>query len=299
MDPFSPIRATTVHPALVHFTLGVVPVFLVAYAIASARRSPRWTFAGDVAVWIGAALTPATVASGLVSNALVSWPSGMQVWRWLHLGLAVASAALYLALAVARLRALHREAVASRGTVASALALALLLGATGWIGGEVLVFHSGIAVAAAAHGALAPPMSRVEATPADLHDAMGRLRASWAEAQTTFARMLVQRPSAEGYARIAIAARDLALVASWLETQGPEAIVRQAHAPGVPALELHGAVAEMAAFLGERARELEQAARDERWSSVTRALEGVTRSCAGCHQAARWREETDGAAHEH
>src|SRR5512134_3358792 len=110
MDPFSPIRATTVHPALVHFTLGVVPVFLVAYAIASARRSPRWTFAGDVAVWIGAALTPATVASGLVSNALVSWPGGMQVWRWLHLGLAVASAVLFLALAVARLRALRREA---------------------------------------------------------------------------------------------------------------------------------------------------------------------------------------------
>jgi hypothetical protein len=296
MDPFSPIRATTVHPALVHVTLGVVPVFVVAYAIASTRRSPRWTFAGDVALWIGAASAPATVASGLVANALVPWPGGLQAWRWLHLGLAVASATLLLAFAVARLRALRRGALASRGTVAAALGLALLLGTTGWIGGEVLVFHSGIAVAAAAHGALAPPMSRVEGTPTDLRDAMGRLRASWAEAETTFGRMLIERPSPEAYARVAVAARDLALVAGWLEARGAEAIVRHAHAPGAAAPELRGQVAEMAGFLREGALELERSARDEQWSRVTRALEGVTRSCAGCHQAVRWRG-AGGATH--
>jgi hypothetical protein len=299
VDPFTPIRATTVHPLLVHATLGVVPVFLVAYAVAAARRSAHWSFAGDLAVWVGATATAGTVASGLVANALVPWPGGIGIWRWLHLGLGLASAVVYVALAGVRLRGSRRAVVASRRTLAAALGLALLLAGTGWIGGEVLVFHSGIAVAAAGQGALAPTIARTEAPPRDLEDAMGRLRAAWADGQTTFARMLVDRPSAEGYARVAAAARDLEVLAAWLETNGPEEIARHAHAPDGNTPELRNSVAEMARLLRDQAGALEEAARGQRWSPLTRSLESVTRACAGCHEGVRWPGERGEEAREH
>jgi uncharacterized membrane protein len=282
VEPFSPIRAATVHPALVHVTLGVVPVILVAYALAVARRSERWSFAGDVALWVGAAFTVATAASGLVANALVPWPGGLGTWRWLHLGTAVASTAALLALALVRLRASRRGALAGPRTLAAALGLSVLLGATGWIGGEVLVFHSGVAVAAAAQGALAPTISRSHAPPRHIKEAMGRLRGAWAEARTAHDHMLVQRPTPEGYGRIAAAAADLARDAQWLEAEGP----RHAEEHGGP--EVAATVGEMAGILRQRAGQLEAAAVARRWSGVTQALASVTSTCAGCHEAARW-----------
>lgn len=299
MDPFAPIRATTVHPLLVHVTLGAVPVFLVAYAVAAARRSAQWSFAGDLALWVGGAATVGTVASGLVANALVPWPGGIGLWRWLHLGLGIASGLLYVALAGARLGALRRAAVASRRTLGAALGLALLLAGTGWIGGEVLVFHSGIAVAAAGHGALAPTITRSRKPPRDLEEAMGRLRGAWADAQTAFARMLVERPSADGYAQIDAAAKDLEVLSAWLETNGTEEIAGLAGTPGSATPELRGSVAEMARMLRDQASALGEAARGHQWSSTTRTLESVTRACAGCHEGLRWTGEGSEGAHEH
>jgi uncharacterized membrane protein len=283
VDPFSPIRAATVHPALVHVTLGVLPVIVVSYALAIARRSDRWSFAGDVALWVGAVFTLGSAASGLVANALVPWPEGLGAWRWLHLGAAVASAAVYLALAAVRFRAFRRGAAAGRGTLGVALALAAMLGVTGWIGGEVLVFHAGMAVTAAAHGALAPTLVRASAPPADLEEAMGQLRGAWAEASTAYGLMLVEHPTADGYARVAAAAKDLARVAAWLETEGP----RRAGEHGGP--EVAATVEQMAGIFRARAGQLERAATEERWSGVTQALGALTSTCAGCHEAARWR----------
>lgn len=284
MDPFSPIRAATVHPALVHVTLGVLPVIVVAYAFAVARRSDRWSFAGDAALWVGALFTLGTVASGLVANAIVPWPDGLATWRWLHLGVAVASAVVYLGLAAARFRAFRRGGAAGRGTLAVALVLAAMIGVTGWIGGEVLVFHSGMAVTAAAHGALAPTLARPSAPPEDLDEAMEQLRGAWAEASSTYGLMLVEHPTPEGYARIATAAKDLARAAAWLETDGP----RHAGEHGGP--EVAATVEQMAGMFRERAGQLERAAAEERWSGVTQALGALTSTCAGCHEAARWRE---------
>jgi hypothetical protein len=105
-----------------------------------------------------------TAASGLVANALVPWPAGLATWRWLHLGMAVASAVVFLGLAAVRLRRSVAAPPPAR-TLGAALALAAMLGVTGWIGGEVLVFHAGMAVTAAAHGALAPTVSRAGARP--------------------------------------------------------------------------------------------------------------------------------------
>jgi uncharacterized membrane protein len=285
MDPFSPIRATTVHPALVHVTLGVVPVIVIAYAVALARKSERWSFAGDVALWIGAAFTVATLASGLVSNALVPWPAGLATWRWLHLGAAVASTAVFLALAAARWRRARRRELAGGGTLAAAVAVAVLLAVTGWIGGEVLVFHSGIAVRAAAQGALAPTIARARTPPRDLRAGMAALRGAWAEATTAYYEMLVQRPTAAGYARIASAARDLTRLAEWLQTEAP----RHAAARGDPdavAVSEH-----MARTLRDSSAGLDKAATARRWEAVTKSLGAVTAACAGCHEGARWTGE--------
>lgn len=283
-DPFTPLRATTVHPAIVHLALGVVPVIVVAYAVSTRRRSERWSFAGDVALWLGAASALAAAASGLVANALVPWPGGLATWRWLHLGAGAASALAFVALAAARWRGFRRGVLAGRGALAGAVALAAVLGVTGWIGGEVLVFHSGVAVSAAGQGALAPSLSRERGPPADLRDAMGRLRGAWAEATTEHARMLVGRPEPAGYARIAAAAADLAAAARWLEAEGPRIAAEHGGPDAAAATEL------MASALRGRAAALAEAAAARRWSDVTRAVAAVTASCAGCHDATRWRE---------
>jgi uncharacterized membrane protein len=289
VEPFSAIRATTVHPALVHVTLGVLPVVVLAYGLAAARRSDRWSFAGDVALGVGAVFTIATAGAGLVANALVPWPEGLETWRWLHLGLGAAGTVLLLALAAVRFRALRRGALAGRGTAACALLLAFLFGATGWIGGEVLVFHSGMAVTAAAHGALAPTLSRRSTPPEDLDDAMERLRGAWADASAAYGRMLVERPSADGYARVAGAAGEIARVARWLEAEGPRRVAEHAGEHAGP--EVAATVEQLAGLLGEGAAQLEAAASAQRWSGVTRSLGAVTSACAGCHEAARWSGE--------
>jgi cytochrome c556 len=96
--------------------------------------------------------------------------------------------------------------------------------------------------------------------------------------------MLVEHPTPEGYARIATAAKDLARAAAWLETDGPR------HAGEHRGPEVAATVEQMAGMFRERAGQLERAAAEERWSGVTQALGALTSTCAGCHEAARWRE---------
>ena len=73
------VRLATVHPLLAHFTIGGLPLILIAYALSVWRRSPAWTLVGDAALVVTAALTLGTGAFGLVSNAVVLVPS--MVWN--------------------------------------------------------------------------------------------------------------------------------------------------------------------------------------------------------------------------
>src|SRR5207302_5671801 len=82
---FHLVRIETIHPALAHFTVGGLPLIVVAYAIAVWRRSPAWTLVGDAGLVVTAALTLGTAAFGLVSNAVVPWPGGLEEWRQIHL----------------------------------------------------------------------------------------------------------------------------------------------------------------------------------------------------------------------
>lgn len=253
------VRLETVHPILVHFTLGALPFLLLAYAVAARRRSAAWTFAGDTLLFFTAAITLATVAFGLVSNAVVDWPGGLSTWRWLHLGLGAFTALSLLVLAVARALRRRKHPV---GRAFAGMLIASLGGlVTGWIGGELLVFRSGMAVEAAAGGALAPPLTSRSPRPGDVTGAMHDLRASWAAATAELASMVVHDPDAREYAAVERHARDIGDVARWIaEEHGPDG--KHAHAHGDDDSGGEGARALVAGAhtLAHQADELAQAA---------------------------------------
>jgi len=282
------VRLVTLHPALVHVTVGVVPLLVLAYAVAWRRRSPAWTFVGDSAVLFTAGVSLLTLSSGLLSNALVPWPGGLGTWRWLHLGFGITSTVLLITFAAARAVVRRRAPSAASGgrSLGAAAFVAAVVGATGWIGGEVLVFHSGVAVKAAADGALAPPLERASSEPADLHDSMRRLRASWAGITTSLAGMVVEEPRASDYEGLARDARSIERVASWVSSREAEG----AHGAGGPML------AVMARTLEEQARTLADAAAARDLLGVSRAAGEITTTCAGCHDAMRWEASPPGEA---
>lgn len=278
------IRLETIHPALVHFTIGAVPLLLLAYAMAAWRRSERWTFVGDVAAVLTAALSLGTLAFGLISNAIVPWPGGLGTWRYLHLGLGVLSAVLLVALAAGRVVVARRsKGPAGKRTLAAVCATSLVILVTGWIGGEVLVFHAGVAVKGAGEGSLAPPAGFTGGEPDGIVDAMGDIRAHWAVVVTTLGQVLVEKPSKPRLDRIAIAAVRLEELAQWLTDEG----AREAAD--------HGATPAQFSFMadrfGEHAAELQHAAADRDLTALSRAAGELGASCAGCHESFRWNHE--------
>src|SRR6185312_16969025 len=106
------------------------------------------------------------------------WPGGIESWRWTHLGFGIATTVLLATLAVLRL-AFRRSDVPARAPVfAAAIIVAGVAAFTGWIGGEVLVFHSGMAVRAAGDGAFAPPVTDRRVS-RNFLDAMREARGAW------------------------------------------------------------------------------------------------------------------------
>lgn len=271
------MRLVTVHPALVHFTIGALPVILLGYIVGHRRRSERWTFVGDVALLVTAGLTLLASGFGLVSFLVVDWPGGLDLWRWLHLGFGVAATVVLAALAIYRLSVRGNEGRGGRVTIAGAAIVATLVLTAGWIGGEVLVFRSGVAVQAAGNGALAPPVWRLDrGQPDDLVDAMGQIRSHWAAVQTTLAEVVVDAPSAEQYQAIERDSRKLDQLADWLVEHGNEDI------------------SQMGAVFAVQTEELMRAARTRDLSDVADAVGGVTKVCASCHEQLRWREHDHG-----
>jgi uncharacterized membrane protein len=271
------LELVTVHPILVHVTVGAMPLLVLAYAVAWNRRSRRWTFAADVALIVAALVTLGTFAFGLVSNFHLPWPAGLETWRWLHLGFGALSTTLIVALAIARL--VLSSHVAGPGTAAYALVTALVVGFTGWIGGQVLVYHSGMGVAAAADGALAPQLNGTVPYPGDLMASMGDARFAWASVDTTLASMVVTHPSDGGFAAVEGYADHLRQAALWMQTSGWDwdEASREKLAPLGHALEL-------------RAGELGAAARRRDLLGAVHSFGDVTAACADCHERLRWKK---------
>jgi hypothetical protein len=281
------VRWVTIHPLLAHFTIGGLPLILLGYGLGWRRRSAAWTRLGDVALVLTAALTLGTGLFGLVSNALVPWPGGIERWRWLHLGFGVATTLTLALLAAWRLRAWRRraaggghEAPAGGGLLAAALLAAALAGVTGWIGGEVLVFHAGMAVRAAGDGALAPPVGAATEAPRGFLPAMREARAAWGSIQGRLAAMLVQRPRAEEWEGIAGDAQRLRRAAEVMAEAGS----KDANQKRADML------ATMSQTLRGDAIDLEQAARKRNLQELAHAVGETSGHCADCHEELRWKK---------
>jgi hypothetical protein len=284
---------------LVHVTLGALPVLVLAYVVAAVRRSERWTFAADAVLVTTAVVTLATFAFGLVSNATVSWPGGLGTWRWLHLALGITTTSALAVLAAFRLFRRRRQAVPLTGvpTALAALGVAAVAAATGWVGGEVLVFHSGMAVRGAAGGALAPALGEGHGSPKDVHEAMGFIRADWATVRTASAAMLVERPAAAEFDRVADGAARLEALARWLSVDGARDLARAGSEPANHHAIDAGASRERSHHLTEMARDLERSAGRVRADARARDLAALVESigsmemqCAHCHAELRWRQ---------
>jgi len=274
---FHVVRLATIHPALTHFTIGGLPLIVIAYAIAVWRRSSAWTLAGDAALVVTAALTVGTGIFGLVSNAVVPWPGGIETWRWIHLGFGVATTTLLAALAVLRLVFRRPDTPISPPLLGVVVIVAGVALFTGWVGGEVLVFHSGMAVRAAGDGALAPPVFDSTKRPKDFLDAMRQVRAAWGAINTRLAWMLVQHPRDEDFARIEHDARRMEELTKVMADEG----AKNKQAADV--------LASMSQTLGGDADDLAEAAKKKSLQDIAHALGEMSGHCADCHEQVRWK----------
>jgi uncharacterized membrane protein len=296
------LRLVTVHPALVHFALGTLPLIVLAYGVASLRRSERWAFVGDVATWLTAAIALVAAAFGLASWVTLRWPGGVERWRNLHVGFGVAFVATLLTLALSRARR-RASGTATFGTLGAALGVGLLGVVTAWIGGEQLVFRAGMGVTAAGDGALAPPLLPTAATTGDpegTKDAMHRVRASWGAIETTTASMLVDRPRDEGFATIAHEAAAIERTSGWLGREGAKSIAPDADlghggiGGGPPATDAAGETPRQAFErwsdeLGETAKSVREAAEGRNLEAVAKTVGRIQTVCVGCHAELRWK----------
>jgi uncharacterized membrane protein len=289
------LRLVTIHPLLVHATLGLIPLLLLMYWLAAAKSSERWTLVGDITLALCTAITLLTFAFGLVSNFTLNWPGGLGRWRWLHLIGGAVTLVTLAALAVARFSARRRGRLTTGlGVAGFSTVIAAVAAYTGWIGGELLVYHAGMAVEAAADGSFAPPVPKgVEGNPKGLSDGMGVIRASWAEMETSLAYVLVHHPDDAHWNRIGVASRRLEGLAAWLETPA----VTESIDEDTPdeRRQPAGSEGQKARFI-RFASDLEHAANSVRRAADKRDIEatghavGDTQSvCVGCHAALRWR----------
>ena len=291
------IRLVTIHPVLVHSTVGIMPVIVLAYAMALWFKSERWTFAGDVATAVCAAITLITMSFGLISNFYLRWPGGIWFWRYLHMGFGIGSTIALLVFASVRSRMRRRgETLSGAGALGAAIFLSLLIGATGWIGGEVLVYGAGMAVRAAGDGALAPIGMDEAAAPSNFSDAMGRTRAAWASINTQVAVMIVHHPADANFASVTDDALRLQHVAHWIATVAPTRM----RGADKPMIEPGGAdqnhamtrgqmMAKMGMKLEDDARTIAQSAQRKDLKKLAEEIGTVNELCADCHEEFRWR----------
>ncbi|HVZ37119.1 MAG TPA: DUF2231 domain-containing protein [Polyangiaceae bacterium] len=273
---FEPIRLVTVHPALVHLPLGIAAFAALAACCAAARRSQRWGFATDVALCAAAASALVAAAFGFVSFFGLRWPGGLGPWPALHVGFGVTSVVLLSALAVWRAHQRRRwRALPTWGDAGATLGIGAVLAFTGWVGGEVLVFHSGMAVAAAGDGALAPALTARSspASPDDVRAAMGDIRAAFAALETELDQAIVDGYGPSLWGRIDASAGRLQQLASWLTKQGG------------------GDFQRFAAEVASKAAQAKSSAAAHNFSEVVGAAGAIQHACAACHVQTRWDQQ--------
>lgn len=328
---FDVLRWTTIHPAVVHLPIGIFALAAIAYVVAAVKKSERWSFAADVMGIAGAISLVIAAAFGLVSWFVVDWPGGISMWPTLHMVLGLVGTGVGLLFMGGRIWARRRSPLVGAPSAAVAVLILVAVGFVGWIGGEVLVFHNGIAVAGAGHGALAPAMASDDDRPESIEDAMGSMRGAWATATVTTAEMVVQEPTSERFETVAQAAGRLQQLSRWVADHagehahpGEEAEAKagseedethghgdegEAHghgeegkgAGGEGAAAHDGASAKqqmrgMSIALAAMAGQLQQAARQQDLPEVSRQVGEIGAQCGSCHQEHRWNHDQ---SHDH
>lgn len=288
---FEWVRLDTLHPALVHLPLGMIPLMFLAYGAAAWKRGARWMFAGDFALAVTAVVITVAAAFGYVAYFRLTWPQNLQPWPLLHLALGSLTTVAIWLLCALRWRARHEpiETSASARWTGAALGVTVLAVATGYIGGEILVYHGGMAVKASADGMLAPPLRSHDASPSSLPESMGRLRAVWASSVTIAAQAVTTKPSAAAFTHVADDARAMERLARWIVDWG--------HNPANNHRAERGrALSEYAADMESQAKTLEQAADQHDLPALVDAIGKVSRSCAQCHVDKRWHDASADAS---
>jgi hypothetical protein len=263
-----PVRLATVHPLLAHMTIGGTVIFVLLYLIGAQRRSSAWAFAGDVVLVVTTVFTVGTFLFGLVSNTVVPWPGGIERWRDVHLWLGFAATLALIMMSGVRLR--QRRKVEGPPSLLTALGILVAAGGiavTGWIGGEVLVYHSGMAVRAAGDGAFAPPVTGRDHA-VNFLDAMREARGAWGGITAELGWMLVQHPRDEGWDRIAADADRMKLFAT-IMAKTPDMDDRSNE-------------------LADEAERIAAAARAHKLTDLAKIVGEAGATCARCHEEERW-----------
>jgi hypothetical protein len=180
-----------------------------------------------------------------------------------------------LAIAAWRFSMRRAHPIAPALVFVAALVAAGAAGFTGAIGGEVLVFHSGMAVRAAGDGALSPPVT--DAEPKDFLGAMREVRAAWGGVMSEMSWMLVQHPSDEAFARIERDAERMKKFAAMMADQ-----VKGAG-------QTHDMLVSMSQTLAGDADDLIEAAKKKSLQDLTTAVGDASGHCADCHDQTRWK----------
>lgn len=284
------VRLETIHPMLVHLTIGGAVLLVIAYAVSAIRRSEQWSFAGDVILLVTTLITLATAAFGLISNWALPWPGGLGLWRWLHLGLGVLSTALLGTITYTRWRKRigHAESK-SAGVLFGSIATMLVVFGCGWVGGEVLVYHGGMAVKAAGYGALAPSVFPSKKPPGSLHDSMYEIRGAWSPITTTTAEMLVHQPAPEKFKKIEENALRLDELGQWIQGKAkPHEYMQSKNEGDDYKGQREKNFQQMSAELARLAKQLADAAKERDIEKSTQTASEMTNLCASCHYALRW-----------
>ena len=138
-------------PILVHFSVALLSVAvllsLAVLFVGSDSLKAQWQTVAQWNLWLGVGFVIVTVLSGVYAYNTVAHDTPSHIAMTEHRNVALVTAILFLVLAVWSIKR-ARAGLATGSALASALLVGLvLLGATAWLGGE-LVYRHGLGVMA-------------------------------------------------------------------------------------------------------------------------------------------------------
>lgn len=129
------------HPIFVHFTVGLLSISALFYLAGLVLRKPNFLIVARWNLWVGGAITVATVLAGFYAYGTVAHDAPSHAVMTDHKNWALVTAFIFAGLSGWSL-AKHRGAKSvSSGFVVLILLATTLLGITGFKGGEVVYRH--------------------------------------------------------------------------------------------------------------------------------------------------------------